>query len=65
MIAGGYFKDMKLVTHKERDILLMPEKDLVYILINGKVVMREHNTKHATKITVKQVCKPGYILGVD
>ena len=53
MIAGGYFKDMKLVTHKERDILLMPEKDLVYILINGKVVMREHNTKHATKITVK------------
>jgi len=65
LIAGGYFKDMKVVTYKEKDILLMPEKDQVYVLINGKVIMREHNTKEPIKIKIKQVCKPGYIFGVD
>jgi hypothetical protein len=53
MKAGGYFKDMKRITFKEKEILLMPEKDLVYILINGKVIMREHNTKEPIKIKIK------------
>ena len=37
----------------------------VLILVNGKVVLREHNAQNPTKMEIKQVCKAGTIFGLD
>jgi hypothetical protein len=45
MIENGYIKEIKIETFNEGDVLLMPDDDSVYIIINGKVIMREHSTE--------------------
>lgn len=42
----------------------MPDDDSVYIMINGKVILREHKTEDPIQSTVKMVAKPGCVLGV-
>ena len=44
---------MKIVSKKIKEILLMPEDDSVYILINGKVILRKHNTADPLETEVK------------
>jgi hypothetical protein len=65
MVEKGYIKDMKIETFNERDVLLMPDDDSVYVVINGKVIMREHSTDDPIDTTMKQIAKSGSILGVD
>jgi len=64
LVGKGYMQHLQRETYKNKEILLMPEDDSVYILINGKIILREHNTANPLQTTVKQVVKPGCILGV-
>jgi len=53
MIEKGYVKDMKIETFNERDVLLMPDDDSVYVVINGKIIMREHSTEDPIVTSMK------------
>jgi hypothetical protein len=65
LLSENYFNDMKMAIFKEKDVFAMDDDDYVYVLINGKVTMREHSTIDPVKMIIKQVCKPGYVLGVS
>ena len=53
LISEKYFNDMHLTVFKEKEIFAMDDDQYVYVLINGKVTMREHNTVDPIKITIK------------
>lgn len=53
IIEKGYLKKFEFITQSQGTPLLLPEDDDIYILMNGKIWLREHNTKDVTRTEVK------------
>ena len=64
-IESEYIHKIKIIERKKKDLIIIPPNNQVVIILNGQVVMREHELDTPADFTIKQIAKSGHIIFVD
>jgi len=58
-----YLPNVKYEEKKKGELVMLPSANEVYIVLNGKVVLREHKILDPLDFNVLQVVKQGQVIG--
>ena len=61
-IETQYIHKMQIIEKKKNDLIIIPPHNQVVIILNGQIVMREHELDTPGDFSIKQVAKSGHII---
>ena len=57
-----YVNKIKILEYKKGDLVCIPPEKQVMVILNGKVVLREHELDNPGDFSIKSIAKSGHIL---